>query len=549
MIAFLKRNYFLVLLIFIGFLLRFMHLSWGAPFFFHPDERNIASSVSQLVFPTHMNPNFFAYGSVPLYIIFFSGLLLQGFLVNHISFDQAIIISRFYSAIFSLLLIPLMFFIGNKLKDITTGTTAAVLTTFSIGFIQFAHFGTFEMWLTFLTTLLFLSCLLLNEHFSLRRILFCTLIMGFLIGTKISSVLLLPLPISIMFLPIIRKKHKLLSFERFFIFLLIFFFGSILFFFITNPFSFVDHAAFLNSFHYESSVALGTTTVFYTNEFFHTIPIVFQFLYVYPFLLNIVNTGLFILCFFYLSYTWFTKKSFAVFLIFFFFLETFLSQAFLFVKWTRYVVPTLPFMYLSLGIFFSYVLERKHVWKKNIGLGIIFISVFYSTILATAYTLEVFGRDDTRIYTASMISKIIPSNAPILSEIYDLGIISFNPFFPKITLFNFYDLSAISLSDLTDKLHTTSYIILPSQRILKVRLFNGKDYPFGNIFYSKLLSGELGFTKIYETPCDFLCNMVYLGSPVFSFEETATVFDRPEIMIFKKNDNFSRVQYMQLLTP
>ncbi|HEX8966141.1 MAG TPA: hypothetical protein VF820_06950, partial [Patescibacteria group bacterium] len=98
--------------------------------------------------------------------------------------------------------------------------------------------------------------------------------------------------------------------------------------------------------------------------------------------------------------------------------------------------------------------------------------------------------------------------------------------------------------DLTD----SQYIILPSQRILKTR-FQKKDmYPMGNLFYTKLFNGELGFRKIFETPCDILCKLVYLNSPVFSFEETASVFDRPEVYIFKKQRNFTVQQYEQMLT-
>ena len=48
----------------------FYNLNWGAPFYFHPDERNIASSIVQLKFPDNLNPNFFAYGAFPIYLIF-----------------------------------------------------------------------------------------------------------------------------------------------------------------------------------------------------------------------------------------------------------------------------------------------------------------------------------------------------------------------------------------------------------------------------------------------------------------------------------------------
>src|SRR3989344_6444253 len=63
----------MILFLFFVFFI-FYNLNWGAPFYFHPDERNIASSISQMQFPDTLNPHFFAYGSLPLYTIFFTGL-------------------------------------------------------------------------------------------------------------------------------------------------------------------------------------------------------------------------------------------------------------------------------------------------------------------------------------------------------------------------------------------------------------------------------------------------------------------------------------------
>ena len=63
---------------------------------------------------------------------------------------------------------------------------------------------------------------------------------------------------------------------------------------------------------------------------------------------------------------------------------------------------------------------------------------------------------------------------------------------------------------------------------------NKNKFPIGNKFYKNLLNGDLGFKKIYETPCDIFCKIIYLGDPVFSFEQTTNVFDRPPVFIFKK---------------
>jgi len=78
------------------------------------------------------------------------------------------------------------------------------------------------------------------------------------------------------------------------------------------------------------------------------------------------------------------------------------------------------------------------------------------------------------------------------------------------------------------------YIILPSQRILQSRLENPTNFPKGYVFYTSLLNGQLGYHKIYETPCDIFCKITYLNDPVYWWEQTVTVFDRPTVFIFKE---------------
>src|SRR3989344_2346556 len=209
----LRHNFviiFLILLMLIGGMLRFYDLNWGAPFYFHPDERNIASTISLLRFPEQMNPHIFAYGSLPIYTIYTSGVVINAIsnsstgghfsifnsqfsIDTTVPFEMALIISRFYSAIFSILLIPLIYLIGKRLRDEKTGIFAAGLSTFSVGLIQYAHFGTFEMWLTFFSVILFLVCLNTLKKSSYLSITLLSIISGVLISVKVSSLSLTPL--------------------------------------------------------------------------------------------------------------------------------------------------------------------------------------------------------------------------------------------------------------------------------------------------------------------------------------------------------------------
>ena len=46
-------------------------LNWGRLLPFHPDENNIVMAVNQIKWPNQLNPRFFAYGSLTIYLASF----------------------------------------------------------------------------------------------------------------------------------------------------------------------------------------------------------------------------------------------------------------------------------------------------------------------------------------------------------------------------------------------------------------------------------------------------------------------------------------------
>lgn len=547
-----KGNLFIVLLLtLIGGSLHFYNLNWGAPFYFHPDERNIASAVAQLDFPHHMNPQFFAYGSLPIYIIYFTG-----FATNYIlsffnsgpstlnpNFTQAILVSRIYSALLATLLIPLLFSLGKKLKKETAGLLAAFFATASVGMIQFAHFGTFEMWLTFFGTLLFWSCLHALEEKKVEHLIILSCIFGVLVSVKVSSLALIPIPLVIIFVNHYRnskhdsEKIKTLLLLKTLKDIILFSLIVIIVFCVTNPYVLFDTKDFQSSMNYESGVALGTEPVFYTGNFTNTIPGIYQFLHVYPFLLNPLMTVLFIPAFCYICYVALKKRSPAYLLLATFYLILFVSQLFFYVKWTRYMMPTLPFIFLTVAIALATLIQMNKHLKRLLSVEITILLIL-NAIVAFSYFKTAFIDIDSRITAVLFASRIIPVNAPILSEPADLGIVPFQEAFPHVDTFNFYELDNNSMdateAQLQQKIASSQYIILPSQRILQSRLANPTKFPKGYVFYKSLFNGNLGYKKIYETPCDVFCTITYLGDPVYWWEQTASVFDRPTVIMFKK---------------
>lgn len=545
MADFVNKNHKLILLLLIGIGagIRLYKLNWGAPFYFHPDERNIASAISQLRFPDQLNPHFFAYGGLPIYISFTIGIIqnwvtsiLGGGFDARVGFEQAILILRFLSATCSTLLIPLIYFLGKQIENREVGLIAAVLTTVGPGLIQFAHFGTFEMWLTLFSLMLFYAVLNAWKRLTTKTILLLAGTIGSLIAIKVSSLALFPLSL----VPFAKHNAKALPHRLARVLLFVTIIFSI--WIITNPFSLLDFQSFWGSMRYESQVALGELKVFYTGEFLNIVRGIFPFLHIYPFLLNPLLTFLSIPAFLVVAFTAWKEKNRSYTLLLLFTSILLLSQLVLFVQWTRYFVPTIPFFFLLISIFLEKSitnLSQRMRSGRILKLVLLFSIMLLSALYTFAFLKTVYLSSDTRVAASDYARTTFPSSTKILSEAYDLGIVPFNSVFPSITLFNFYDLdndsSVSNTKALKVALENSDIIILPSQRILKTRLQNSEAFPIGHAFYSTLSQGTPEFTKVYETPCDIFCNIVYLGNPVFSLEQTVNIFDRPTVFIYRIN--------------
>lgn len=538
-----------ILLISLGIFLRFFNFNWGAPYYFHPDERNIASSVSQLDFRISMNPEFFAYGSLPIYTAYFLGTG-SNFILNifqpvesltKVNFEQAIIILRTLSALISVAIIFLIFDLVKKSLNLNYAIFAASLTGLNVGLIQYSHFGTFEIWLTFLFLLL-LKCL--YEYCIGGRLLWIVhsgIVLGLLLSVKVSSIVIAPIIVfTILFRIFINNKSHSngVNYRNFLAQILIVLLTSTLIVILTSPFIIWDYSAFRNSMSYESGVAVGTIDVFYTGGFVNTIPIIYQLLFVYPFILNPVNLILVLISIPFLVVNLIKTKEKLLGLTLLFFIAIFFSQAFFYVKWIRYYIPTIPFLIIILifGIkTFIDILDKKH--QKSAFTVIFIILTFTALLFSFSYFKTVLLNNDTRIEAANFAKENISKDSKIISEVYDLGIIPFNVNFQNITLFDFYALDNewiknIKNGELKDLIEVSDYLILPSQRILRNRTIYKDSFPEGHKFYSNL---ENNFDLIYKTPCDIYCKILYLGDPIYSAEETANVFDRPSVYIYKIN--------------
>ena len=508
---------------------RFIKLNWGDGYFFHPDENNMATAISRLSF-SDLNPHFFAYGQFPLYLCFFS---LKLFLrIDTINFSQAIFALRFYSALFSSLSVFIFYQIGRILfYQKKSAKIFTLLLVLSPGLIQLAHFGTTESFLIFIFALnLYISFKLLRSPKIFLLIFLSALITGLGLASKITSVIFTaPIYLAIFFRFFLSKKYK-----KFFLYSFIFSLILILYSMLFSPYSLIAWSDFISTINYETSVALGTVKVFYTNQFKDTLAYLFQFQKIFPYTSGFPVFILFFvgLYFLFRHLKNFSSKNYPLLILIISSLVYFLYTGQLYTKWTRFASP----------LFYLFPLSATYVLSK-INRSKFIYPLLLTCLLPGVLFVNIYLRPDIRLIASRWIDQNIPSDSYIISEsgnILNLPLGASRSY--NITNFDFFtlDSQAQAADDLAHELSQSDYILVPSRRVFKNQ--TGDDFPISQRYHDSLFSGNLGFTKIkqFSQPTNLFLNPE-------SAEETWTVFDNPTIRIYKKTTPMNLSDYQAIL--
>jgi len=271
---------------------------------------------------------------------------------------------------------------------------------------------------------------------------------------------------------------------------------------------------------YETSVANGSLPVFYTRQFEGTIPYLFQFTHIFPYVsgLPVFVLAIFSLAFILKSY-FINHKSKPISLVFFFScLIYFLYFGQLFTKWTRFVSPLFFVFPLLASVA---ILKIKTIPLRVVSLLICLVPglLFFSTYL----------KPDIRLTASQWIVGNIPAGSTVLSEGGNVINLPVGPNNLNVINFDFYQLDADpSLpNQLESDIARSDYILVPSRRIFANQ--NNSAYPVSRSYYQRLFSGQLGF-KLIKT---FTQKNYFIINPE-NAEETYTVFDSPTLRLYQK---------------
>ncbi len=518
-----------ILLVF-ALLLRFFGINWDNGSHFHPDERMLLMVVDRLKLWSNLNPNFFNYGSFPIYI-----LRIVSEIFGLATYDKMLIVGRFLSIGFELItaltIYKITLHLFGKKK---VGYLALFLYSIMFFPIQNAHFFVVDVPLTTFTTVFIYRLLLYVKYPTLKEMLLIGFITGLGIATKFTAVIFSPFTLLIMFFIHHKNKSYVLHATCYVLFLL-------LTFLMAMPYALINFTTYLKDIGQQLKMNSDPYIFPYTLQYVGTLP------YWY-YLKNILlwGAGPIISFFIIIGLKELVRKYkiYFVFLLFYFFYFLIIGRSS--VKFMRYMLPLYPFFAVSAAFGIYHLTLHFSQMKKRIAVIIIcFLAFFYSL-----FFLNIYAKTHTRLAATDWILAYLPKDSTLAIEHWDdrLPVVGQNKYkFEELTLYDLPD-NEYKWSILNEKLRKSDYLILASNR-LYVPLQNLADckkfkkcYPKTADYYKKLFAGKeiapgLRFHKIKEFTSYPM--LAILGNtftlPDDSADESFTVYDHPKILIFKKD--------------
>ncbi len=527
----------LCLIILGAILLRFYHLNWDEGNIYHPDERNIDMAVMRVNIH-HLNPHFFAYGALPIYLIRIIGDIVVLMTHNYSlldSWNNINIISRFLSAAASAISVYIFYLIVKKAINKKMAVLGAFLMATSVGLIQYAHYGVTEsVNILFLLLIIYLTLLFSSEQ-KLKYWLWLAIISGLALASKISNLIYMIIPIS--GLINLLLNHKL---RKPFVYFSVLILLSLVVLFIFSPYNFLDYHHFITSIQYEGDVVSGKLSVPYTIQFSHTWPYFFSFINLH-WQMGLLLPGLGLIgSIVWLIYILQRKEPRDGFVILFFGIIYFLYVGSWYTKFVRYMLPVIPILLLSALWLINRLLVNKKLQMPTKLL--IFIIIVTNIIWVSAYS-AIYRYPHPWITASKWIYQNIPAQSVLVSEEWDDRLPTYLPNtspeqYHYLELKNFDEDSEDKIIYLADSISKADYIVLTSERVSGAITKNPQRYPLTNRYYQQLLQGQLGY-KLVKT----FSNYPRIGKLIINdegSEETFRIYDHALVRIFKNSENLSK---------
>lgn len=463
--------------------------------------------------------------------------------------DHPVLVLRSLSAWSGTLTLLVVYRLGCQLLHPNAGLIGAAFLAVTPLHIQQCHYGTVDIFLSFITTLCVLLAVRLVERPTIRGYAVAGVLVGMALGTKTSGVVIVAPFIVGAGMTLIGAPVQ--AWRRAAAQMTVLGLTSLVVLFLTSPFTFLGWEEFQKRMDYEGKVVFGVYMPTYTVQFFGTRP--FE-----VWIDNLVHYGLgtplgllVVFASLYMVVHAAVSRSAKEFAIFAYVLPYLASIALWQAQFIRYQVPVLPFYLLFAG----YVLARGMLGATAVrGATLVITSIL---LVATgSYGISyaaLLGRTHTRVAASEWLYENAPEGASILHEgPWDEALpleLPGQPLgrFRRLSSLDDYTKLSHVLTDritknnveddrtvpfLANQILQSDYIVLSSKRIVGGLLNVPKHYVVSANLYRTLFSGALGYDLV-KTFSDYP-SMLGMEWNDDLAEESWQTNDHPKVFIFKR---------------
>lgn len=547
-----KRSTFLtvVVVVFIGLLMRLYGLNWDQGQHLHPDERFLTLVAEKIRTPTSiaqyfdsktspLNPynngfTFYVYGTFPLFI---TRIVADIFQMN--TYNNLFLIGRALSTLFDVGTGILVYLISKRLfANHKAAISAAFVYMIAVLPLQQSHFFTVDSFLVFFSTSTLLFFITHLKEKKLLSLILSGLFFGLTVANKTS--LIITAPLFYMALLFIQLKKPVNFLNCALLFTLCWTFAFRIF----QPYAFAGllslSPTFISNIIDAHKMVTGEINYPPNVQWTGTLPLLHPLIQIALWGYGPVATIFAGLGVFFLSRKKKIIQTSSFIFLSLFSIGIFAYQGVQLAKYMRYFYPIYPFLAILTG----YAVSKVATSKKITTL------IFFSFMVWPVCFLSIYQGSHSRVQASNWIYQNIPKGSTITSEDWDdslplnIGSLT-NQDYATLPLPMFQEDSKAKWNTITKQLAQTDYIILSSNRVFGSVTHRPTVYPITNRYYELLLNGSLGFK-----PVKTVTSYPSFGSLRIDdsrAEESFTVYDHPQIFIFKKTARYSGDDIMKLL--
>ncbi|GIW44442.1 MAG: hypothetical protein KatS3mg077_1724 [Candidatus Binatia bacterium] len=518
---------------------RFPAIEWDQRHFFHPDERAVAFAIQRISFTKlQLDPDWFAYGTLPIYLNRALAEVLSLFDPQAASYDSIIVNGRRLTAFLGTVTVLLLFRLGARMYEPAVGALASFLLAGAILHVQNSRFLTVDVPLTFFVLLALSALVSAAERGRWTHFLWGGACIGLAMATKFSAApLFLPLAVA----AFLRWRYegnlpahiaKLAAATAM----------AAASFAAAQPYALLNFARYAHDILEQSNMVRHAGLFPYTNQYMHTPKYMYELTQL---VLWCMAPALGLTAIWAAAarpaFAWRTGRA-GEWVLLSWVVPFFLVTGWFEVKFPRYLLPIYPILCLWAGEWLWRQYRSQAAWRR-----MVVPVVLAGNLAAVLAFLSIYTRPHTVRTASEWFYRNVPAGAKVLSQDWDEGfpfpVPGFSPNRYTIVTFSYYEPDTPGkMHRLARELAASDYIVFQTKRIYGAVTRAPEKFPLTTNYFYQLFAGDLGYTLIQE----FASRPGLFGweAPDELADESFSVYDHPKVLIFQNTGRLTEAEIL-----